>query len=139
MIEYPRFGLVLLLVAVANLATDLSRLLLELSRTMAIQEPIRIQARPHQQDAPAPASDVRQPDTAQKPDTTQKPDTAQKKVEPKVVPDARGPPRGPRGFGDARAPFSPLPPDFSIRRPPWCPACGPPIQRHVERRPYYGW
>jgi len=128
MIEYPRLGLVLLFVAVANLATDVTRLLVEWSHPIAPHEQIPIEAHPGDHDMPRQAADA------------SRPEPAQEKVATLVIPDARGPPRAPRAGGAARAPFSPLPPDFSIDQPPWCPACRTQsMRRYVERRRFRDW
>ncbi len=127
--EHPRLSIVLMLIsmliAMANLATDITRLMLELSTASATVESIPMQTRPGRQGPPR-----------QAPDTPQ-PDTTQKKAETSGVLGARGPPRGPRESGTVRAPFSELPPDFSINHPPWCLACRQPMRRQVERRRFY--
>jgi len=127
--EYPRLVVVTMLIALANLATDITRLLLELSHPSASYAPMPMQARagppePPMQEAlktprqeiPNPAPDMRQSEPAQK------------KVETSGIGRARGPPRE-REFG-ARVPFSQLPRDFSINCPPWRWACREPMYRY---------
>jgi hypothetical protein len=122
--EHPRLGIVLMLIsmliAMANLATDIVRLMLELSTLSATAEPIPIQTRPGRQEPPRQAPDIRQPDTSP--------------AETLGVLGARGPPRRPRAV---RAPFSTLPADFSINHAPWCLACSQPMRRNVERKRFY--
>jgi hypothetical protein len=124
--EHPRLAIVLMLIsmliAMANLATDITRLMLELSTASASVEPIPMQTRPGQQEPPRQAPDRRQPDT----------------VETLGVLGARGPPRRPSELRTA-TPFSELPRDFSVNHPPWCPACRRPMRRHIDRRGFYEW
>jgi hypothetical protein len=126
--EHPRLGVVLtlisMLIAMANLATDITRLMLELSTPRANGEPIPIQTR-RQQEPPRQGPDMGQPDTAPK------------GVETLGMFGARGPPRGFRDPGTPRVPFSPLPPDFSIGCPPWRLVCRRPVHRNFDRRRSY--
>ncbi len=128
--ESARLSFVLLVIALANLATDITRLLLELAPPPTLHESVPMQTRPSQQETSVQPPDAREPDTTQK-------DIPQKKTRLLDAPGARGPPREPRESGPARAPFSELPPDFSINHPPWCLACGQPMRRYVERRRFY--
>jgi hypothetical protein len=118
--EHPRLAIILMsismLIAMANLATDVTRLMLELSTASASVESIPMQTRPSQQEPP------RQPPDGQP--HRRQPDTA----ETSGVLGARGPPRRPREFRTARPPFSELPRDFSINQPPWCLACRRPMR-----------
>lgn len=129
--ERPRLGIVFMLIsmliALANLATDLTRLMLELLPPSAAVGSSPLPPPPSQQETPRST-----PDTPQH-------DTAQKKGEALNVPGARGPPRRSREPGTARAPFSPLPPDFSINRPPWCLACPQPRGRYFDGRRFQAW
>jgi len=128
--ESARFSFVLLVIALANLATDITRLALELIPPPTLQESVPVQTRPGQ-----PATSVQPPD-ARESDTTQK-DIAPQKAKLSDAPGARGPPRETRQSGPARPPFSQLRPDFSINHPPWCLACGQPVRRNIERRRFY--
>jgi hypothetical protein len=134
--EPARFSFVLLVIALANLATDITRLVLELAPPRVLHESVSAQTRP-QQETSVQEPEGRKPDTTQK-DTTQK-DTALKEAKPLDAPGARGALREPRESGPARMPLSQLRPDFSINHPPWCSACGQPIRPYVERRRFYGW
>jgi hypothetical protein len=125
MVEHPRLSLVMLVIAAATLATDVTRLLLELPPPNANHEPMPMQTTPARQEAPRQAPEVPAPNTVQQ------------KVERPSVPRARGPPHGPREFGPSRARFPRSPPDFSINRPPWCVACHQPMRRYVDRRRLY--
>jgi hypothetical protein len=127
--ETGRLSFVLLVIALANLATDITRLALELVPAPALHESVPAQTSPGQQETVQPL-DVREPDTMQK-------DIAQKKAKPSDSSDARGPPREPRESGPERPPFSQLRTDFSINHPPWCVACGQLVRRYVERRRFY--
>ena len=128
--ESARLSFVLLVIALANLATDVTRLLLELPPPPTIHESVPVQTRPSQQET------YMQPPDARDPDSTQK-DIAQKKAKPLDAPGARGPPREPRESGPARASFSQLRPDFTISHPPWCLACGQQTRRYAEWRRLY--
>jgi len=127
MVEHPRLSLVMLVIAAATLATDVTRLLLEVSPPTVNHEPVPMQTTPVRQEAPRQAPDVPAPNTVQQ------------KVERPDVPRARGPPRGPREFGPTRARFLQPPLDFSINRPPWCLACHQSMRRHIDRRRLYEW
>ncbi len=128
--ETGRLSFVLLVIALANLATDVTRLLLELTPPPTLHESVPVQTRPSQPETSMQPPDAREPDASQK-------DIPQKKAKLLDAPGARGPPREPREREPARAPFSELRPDFSINHPPWCLACGQPMHRYVERRRYY--
>jgi len=129
--EHPRLGiaftLISMLIAMANLATDITRLMLDLSTPRATVESIQMQTQPGQQEPARLAPDMGQPDTAPK------------RAETLGVLGARGPPRGAHDPGTPRAPFSPLPPDFSIRCPPWRLVCRQPMHRNFDRRRSNDW
>jgi hypothetical protein len=127
--ETGRLSFVLLVIALANLATDITRLAMELAPSPASHESVPVQTHPSQQEASMQPPDARA-DAAQK-------DIPQQKAKLPDAPGARGPPRERRESGPARAPFSELRPDFSINHPPWCWACGQPMHRYVERRHFY--
>lgn len=127
--ETGRLSFVLLVIALANLATDITRLALELAPPPASQESVPVQTRPGQQEISTPPADARA-------DATQR-ESPQQKAKLPDAPGARGPPRERRESGPARAPFSELRPDFSINHPPWCWACGQPMHRYFERRHFY--
>jgi hypothetical protein len=129
MMETGRLSFVLLVIALANLATDITRLALELAPAPAPHELVPVQTRPDQQEISVQPPEARA-------DATQK-DIPQQKAKLPDAPGARGPPRERRESGPARAPFSELRPDFSINHPPWCWACGQPMPRYVERRRFY--
>ena len=127
--ETGRLSFVLLVIALANLATDITRLALELAPAPAPHESVPVQTRPGQQEISTPPPDARA-------DATQK-ESPQQKAKLPDAPAARGPPRERRESGPARVPFSELRPDFSVNHPPWCWACGQPMGRYVERRHFY--
>ena len=127
--ETGRVSFVLLVIALANLATDITRLALELAPPPAPHESVPVQTIPVLQKTAIQPPDARA-DAAQR-------DIPQQKAKLPDAPGARGPPRERRESGPARAPFSELRPDFSINHPPWCWACGQPMHRYVERRHFY--
>ena len=124
--ETGRLSFVLLVIALANLATDLTRLVLELAPPPAPHESVPVQTRPSQQET-----------SIQLPDADAQKDIPAKKEKLLDALGARGPPREPRESRRARAPFSELRPDFSINHPPWCWASNQPMGRYVERRRIY--
>ncbi len=126
--ETGRLSFVLLVIALANLATDITRLALELAPPPPLHESVPVQTRPGQQETPMQPPDAREPAPPG--------DIPQQKAKVPDTPGARGPPRA-RESRRARAPFSELRPDFSINHPPWCWACGQPMGRYVERRRFY--
>src|SRR5260370_35573715 len=126
--ETGRLSFVLLVIALANLATDITRLALELAPPPAPHESVPVQTRPSQQEISVQPPEARA-------DATQK-DIPQQKAKLPDAPGARGPPRERREPGPARAPFSELRPDFGINYPPGCCACGQPMHRY-ERRHFY--
>jgi hypothetical protein len=128
LMETGRLSFVLLVIALANLATDLTRLVLELAPAPPLHESVPVETRPVQQETPVQPLDARE--------SAPPGDTPQQKAKLPDAPGARGPPREPRESRRARAPFSELRPDFSINHPPWCWACGQPMGRYVERRRY---
>jgi hypothetical protein len=129
LMETGRVSFVLLVIALANLATDITRLVLELASLPPLHESVPIETRPGQQETPMQPPDAREPAPLG--------DMPQQKAKLPDAPGARGPPREPHESRRARAPFSELRPDFSINHPPWCWACGQPMGRYVERRHYY--
>jgi hypothetical protein len=129
MLETGRLSFVLLVIALANLATDVTRLALELASPPAPHESVPVQTPPGQRETSGQAPDAREPDITQKDIGKQKPKLSD-------APGARGPPREPRDSAPARTPFSGLRPDFSIDHPPWCLACGQPVHRYDRRRSY---
>ncbi len=72
--EPARFSFVLLVIALANLATDITRLVLELAPPRVLHESVSAQTRPQQE------TSVQAPEGG-KPDTTQK-DIALKEAKP---------------------------------------------------------
>ena len=129
MMETGRLSFVLLVIALANLATDITRLALELAPPPASHESVPVQTIPVQQETAMQPPDARA-DAAHR-------DIPQQKAKLPDAPGARGPPRERRESGSARVPFSGLRPDFSINHPPWCPACDRPMGRYLERRHFY--
>jgi len=127
MVEHPRLSLVMLVIAAATLATDVTRLLLELPPPNGNHELMPMQTTSVRQEAPRQAADAPALNTVQQ------------KVERLGVLRARGPPRGPHEFGPPRARFPQPPRDFSINRPPWCLACHQSMRRHIDRRRLYEW
>jgi hypothetical protein len=126
--ETGRLSFVLLVIALANLATDITRLALELAPAPAPHESVPVETRPSQQETSMQSLDAREPAHN---------DIPQQRAKLPDAPGARGPPRERRESGPARVPFSELRPDFSINHPPWCWACGQPMPRYVERRRFY--
>jgi hypothetical protein len=129
LMETGRVSFVLLVIALANLATDITRLVLELAHLPPLHESVPVETRPGQQETPMQPPDAREPAPLG--------DMPQQKAKLPDAPGARGPPREPPESRRARAPGSELRPDFSINHPPWCWACGQPMGRYVERRRYY--
>jgi len=127
--ETGRLSFVLLVIALANLATDITRLALELAPPPAPHDSVPVQTRPSQQEISIQSPDARA-------DATRR-DIPQQKAKLPDAPGARGPPRERRESGPARVPFSELRPDFSVNHPPWCWACGQPMGRYVERGHFY--
>src|SRR5262252_1992217 len=101
--ETARLSFVLLVVALANLATDITRLVLELAPPPAPHESVPVQTPPGQRETSGQSPDAREPDTTQKDIGKQKPRLLD-------APGARGPTREPRQSGPLRAPFSGLRP-----------------------------
>jgi hypothetical protein len=111
MVEDARLGTIMLLVTIATLATDVSRLLLEFSPLATFEKAtwgprwLDVDQETRQgSDAPGP-------------------DGPQQSVEPRTPLNARGPPHS--NLRLRRPMFSPLPIDFSVNQPPWCLACRP--------------
>jgi hypothetical protein len=132
MVERPQLRVVMLVIAAATLGIDITRFVLEQAGPRTIQEPVPMQPRLIQQEVSVQAPEPRQPDITQQ-------DTPQKKAKSLDATDARGPPRRPRELGRFRAPFSPLPPDFSINCPPWRAARRQPMHQNFDRRRFYDW
>jgi hypothetical protein len=110
MMETGRLSFVLLVIALANLATDITRLVLELAPPPAPHDSVPVQTRPSQQEISIQSPDARA-------DATRR-DIPQQKAKLPDAPGARGPPRERRESGPARVPFSELRPDFSVNHPP---------------------
>ena len=106
MVEDARLGTIMLLVTIATLATDVSRLLLEFSPRATLEKAMS-----------GPRWLGADQETPQGSDALG-PDGPQRSVEPLTPLNARGPPHS-----DVRPMFSPLPIDFSVNQPPWCLAC----------------
>lgn len=119
MVEPARLNIVLLLVAIANLATDITRLSLEWTPSDSHHDGLKRQMNGGQPDAYGQGPDAPVSGNARK-------DLAPRRMKP-----------DPRESWPA--PFSRLRPDFSYRRPPWCVAgCRQPM-RPFERRDVYEW
>jgi len=103
MTERLGIGLVLLVIALAHLVTDVVRLALEVSPRPGIIDP-----------APVPTRSI-EPEMPRPPPSREQPEQRSGAVahwafdRPRAVP--------------ANRTFYPLPSDFSINQPPWCPAC----------------
>ena len=116
MTERIGIGLVLLLIAMAQLATDVARLALEASARPSINEPAPAPAQPGVQEMPRPPPSREQPEQLAGA-------TASWAFAPlHATPTKRTP---------ANRMFNPLPLDFSINQPPWCFAC----RHHDPSRP----
>ena len=85
--ETGRLSFVLLVIALANLATDITRLALELAPPPAPHDSVPVQTRPSQQEISIQSPDARA-------DATQR-DIPQQKAKLPDAPGARGPPREP--------------------------------------------
>jgi hypothetical protein len=121
MAEAPRFNIVLLLIAAANLATDVTRLSLEWSPSRGLPNAFRAQLNTGHQGHYASA-----------PEQLREPDSSLKAPAPERLPPRGLPPRA-----NGSVPFSRMRPDFSYRCPPWCYACRyQPICWSDRRRPY---
>jgi hypothetical protein len=119
MTERIGISLVLLLIAMAQLATDVARLILEASPRPSINEP-----------APAPRRSV-EPEMPRPPPILEPPEqpaglTASWAFEPPRAP--------PTKRTSANRMFNRLPMDYSINQPPWCLAC-----RHRDPRRHQRW
>jgi hypothetical protein len=128
MAEAPRLNIVLLLIALANLATDITRLAVEWSPSHILHDAIKEHMGLRQRDAYGRAPDSRESDAARN-------DLQQKRAKP-WDPGARGPPSDPRGSGPV--PFPRLRPNYGTNRPSRCPGCPEPMRR-FERSDSYGW
>jgi len=124
MTERIGISLVLLLIAMAQLATDVARLILEASPRPSINEP-----------APAPRRSVepempRPPPSLEPPEQPTGPTASWAFDPPRATPTNRMPTK--------RTPpnrmFNRLPLDYSINQPPWCQAC-----RHRDPRRHQRW
>lgn len=118
MTERIGLSLVLLLIAMAQLATDVARLALEASSRPSINEPAPAPAQPGVQEMPRPPPNHEQPEQLAGP-------TASWAFDPRATPTRRPP---------ANRTFNRLPLDFSINQPPWCPACRHRDPPRPERR-----
>ena len=124
MTERIGISLVLLLIAMAQLATDVARLILEASPRPSINEPAPAPRRSVEPEMPRPPPSLEQPEQPAGP-------TASWALDP---PRAMPTNRMPTKRTPANRMFNQLPSDFSINQPPRCPACrhhDPP--RHERR------
>ena len=108
MTERIGLSLVLLLIAMAQLATDVARLALEASSRPSINEPAPAPAQPGVQEMPRP------PPSREQPEQPSDPIDGRALDPPHAMPTRQTP---------ANRTFHRLPLDFSINQPPWCPAC----------------
>jgi len=122
MTERIGLSLVLLLITMAQLATDVARLALEASSRPSINEPAP--AQPGVQEMPRPPPSREQPEQLAGPTASWAFDP------PRAIPTKRTP---------ANRMFNPLPLDFSINRPPWCLACRHRDPPRPERRQRDRW
>ena len=118
MTERIGLSLVLLLIAMAQLATDVARLALEASSRPSINEPAPALAQPGVQEMPRPPPNREQPEHPSDPINGPA-------LDPRATPTKRPP---------ANRKFNRLPLDFSINQPPWCPACRHRYPPRYERR-----
>ena len=114
MTERLGIGLVLLVIALAHLVTDVVRLALEVSPRPGIIDP-----------APVPTRSI-EPEMPRPPPILERPEQRSGAV-------AHWAFDRPRAIRDSRT-FYPLPSDFSINQPPWCPACRHRYPPRYERR-----
>ena len=119
MTERIGLSLVLLLIAVAQLATDVARLALEASSRPSINEPAPAPAQPGVQEMPRP------PPNREQPEHSSDPIDSWAFAPPRATSTKRSPPN---------RMFKRLPSDFSINQPPWCFACRHRDPRRPERR-----
>lgn len=118
MTERIGLSLVLLLIAMAQLATDVARLALEASSRPSINEPAPAPAQPGVQEMPRPPPSREQPEQLAGP-------TPGRAFDPRATPTKQPP---------TNRMFNRLPLDFSINQPPWCPACRHRNPPRPERR-----
>src|SRR6266481_6550594 len=119
MTERIGISLVLLLIAMAQLATDVARLILEASPRPSINDFAPAPRRSGEQEMPRPPPSREQPEQLAGPTASW----------------AFDPPRAmPTNRTQANRMFNPLPLDFSINQPPWCRACRPRDPRRHQRR-----
>jgi len=119
MTECIGISLALLLIAMAQLATDVARLILEASPRPSINEPAPAPRRSSEQEMPRPPPSLEPPEQPAGPTASWAFDP------PRAMPTKRTP---------ANRMFNPLPSDFSINRQPWCLACRPRDTRRHQRR-----
>ncbi len=129
--ETGRLSFVLLVIALANLATDITRLALELAPPPASHESVPVQTRPGQQEI-----SIQAPEYSRRTrELTPPRETSRSKKRSSRMLRVRADHHASQSRR-ARAPFSELRPDFSVNHPPWCWACQP-MGRYVERRHFY--
>lgn len=110
MTERIGIGLILLVIAVAHLVTDVTRLALEVLPRPGVYDPAPAPARSGEQEMPRPPPGGEQP--------------GQRSAAAADRADDRS------GAMPANRTFHRLPLNFSINQPPWCPACR---RRHSPR------
>ena len=119
MTERIGISLVLLLIAMAQLATDVARLILEASPRPSFNDPAPAPRRSVDPEMPRPPPSLEPPEQPAGP-------TASWAFDPsRATPTKRTP---------ANRMFNRLPLDYSINQPPWCPAC-----RHRDPRRHQRW
>jgi hypothetical protein len=101
-------SLVLLLIAMAQLATDVARLVLEAAPRLSINDPAPVPRWSGEQEMPRPPPSREQPEQLAGATASWAFDP------PRAMPTTRTPPN---------RTFKRLPSDFSINQPPWCLAC----------------
>jgi hypothetical protein len=120
--ESTRISIMVLLVGLANIAADISRLLLEPAPRTSIAAPLQARSVPQTDPGPMPEIERRETEPSLPPTVHGPPPTVH-------GPPRAPPPRGPPDRRTVRPAFSRLPPDFSINQPPWCPACRQQMRR----------
>jgi hypothetical protein len=124
MTERIGISLVLLLIAMAQLATDVARLVLEASPRPSINYLTPVPTRSGEQEMPRPPPSREQPERLTGATASWAFDP------PRATPTKRTP---------ANRMFNPLPLNFSINQPPWCLACRPRDPRRHQRRHRDAW
>jgi hypothetical protein len=127
MAEAPRFNIVLLLIAAANLATDVTRLTLEWSPSRGLHNAFRAQSN----------TTGHQGYYASAPEQLREKAPAPERLRALTSPGEHIPPRGMLPRANGSVPFSRRP-DFSFRCPPSCCACRYQPACWSDRRRLYG-